>query len=322
MLILPDAWTWDFWVADDGARFHLFFLRASRALLHPDRRHRLASVGHAVSTDLREWTLLADAVVPSDPPAFDDLATWTGSVIQAPDGTWRMFYTGISQADGGMIQRISSAVSHDLTVWQPPEGRQILEADLRWYESADLGPDTDRSDGVAWRDPWVFADPDGNGWHMLITARAREGEALERGTVGHAHSDDLARWRVLEPLSKPGGFGQLEVMQVAEVEGRVALLFSCLAGEMHPGRREPGERAGVWSVAAESPTGPFDLTRARPLTGPDLYSGRLVTDRSGTWNLLAFQNQDESGAFVGGLTDPIPVGWRTGPDGVPHLGIR
>jgi hypothetical protein len=77
MLILPDAWTWDFWVADDGARFHLFF--------------------------------------------------------------------------------------------------------LRWYESADLGPDPDRWDGVAWRVPWVFAHPDGNGWHLLITARGRDGEALERG---------------------------------------------------------------------------------------------------------------------------------------------
>ena len=78
MLELPDSWTWDFWLADTGAEYHLFFLRASRALLDPDRRHYRASVGHAVSTDLVNWDLLPDALVPSDSPAWDDLATWTG----------------------------------------------------------------------------------------------------------------------------------------------------------------------------------------------------------------------------------------------------
>src|SRR5439155_2266683 len=81
MLELPDSWTWDFWLADTGAEYHLFFLRASRALLDPDRRHYRASVGHAVSTDLVNWDLLPDALVPSDSPAWDDLATWTGSVV-------------------------------------------------------------------------------------------------------------------------------------------------------------------------------------------------------------------------------------------------
>ena len=84
-------WVWDFWLADDGERFHLFFLKASRALLDPERRHRRASIGHAVSEDLRSWTELADALVADDAPAPDDLATWTGSVVRGPDGRWRMF---------------------------------------------------------------------------------------------------------------------------------------------------------------------------------------------------------------------------------------
>ena len=29
--------------------------------------------------------------------------------------------------------------------------------------------------GDTWRDPWVFPDPAGDGWHMLITARAAAG---------------------------------------------------------------------------------------------------------------------------------------------------
>ena len=91
MFDLPGSWVWDFWFADDGDRYHLFFLYASRALRDPDARHYRASIGHAVSTDLVEWTQVSDALVRSDAPSFDDLATWTGSVIRHPDGTytWR-----------------------------------------------------------------------------------------------------------------------------------------------------------------------------------------------------------------------------------------
>ena len=49
---LPGSWVWDFWFADDGEQYHLFFLYASRALHDPDARHYRASIGHAVSTDL------------------------------------------------------------------------------------------------------------------------------------------------------------------------------------------------------------------------------------------------------------------------------
>ena len=52
---LADSWVWDFWVADDGEQYHLFFLYASRALQDPELRHHRASIGHAVSPDLRSW---------------------------------------------------------------------------------------------------------------------------------------------------------------------------------------------------------------------------------------------------------------------------
>jgi len=42
MLRLPDSWVWDFWFADTGEAYHVFFLRASRALKDPHRRHRRA----------------------------------------------------------------------------------------------------------------------------------------------------------------------------------------------------------------------------------------------------------------------------------------
>lgn len=62
MLRLPDCWLWDFWLADDGAAHHCFFLKASRALGNPDRRHHHAVVGHATSPDLVNWREVADAL--------------------------------------------------------------------------------------------------------------------------------------------------------------------------------------------------------------------------------------------------------------------
>ncbi|WP_257210771.1 hypothetical protein [Actinomyces ruminis] len=69
-LALADHWLWDHWLADDGEYYHLFFLRASRALHNPDRRHWRAALGHAISDDARNWRLLPDAwCTPTDRPS-------------------------------------------------------------------------------------------------------------------------------------------------------------------------------------------------------------------------------------------------------------
>lgn len=309
MFDLPDSWVWDYWFADDGERYHLFFLYASRALHDPEARHYRASIGHAVSTDLVEWTRVADALVRSDAPAFDELATWTGSVVRHPDGTWFMFYTGATLAPGGQnVQRIGYATSPDLFTWTKAAG-PVLEAKGPWYEKLSSGAWHDE----AFRDPWVFADPDGNGWHMLITARSPEGPVDGRGVIGHAWSADLRTWELREPLSAPSveGFGQLEVLQAEIVDGRPVVIFSCLKEQSTDSRR--AEAAGTWAVPAESLLGPFDIDAAYPLTDEDLYVGRLLQRRSdGRWLLFAFRNIGEDGRFVGGVTDPMPVRWDGG----------
>jgi len=304
MLRLPDAWLWDFWLAQDGETYHLFFLRASRALGEPRRRHMRASIGHAVSTDLTHWTQLADALVTADRPAFDDVATWTGSVVRGPDGRWHKFYTGAGSAEDGLVQRIGLATSNDLLTWQRHLAAPVLAADPRWYEV--LG--TSSWHDEAWRDPWVFPDPDGDGWHMLITARANVGPVDNRGVIGHARSVDLVRWEAQPPLTAPGaGFGHMEVPQVEIVDGRAVLLFSCLGHELAARRRVTGVSGGVWAVTGGSLLGPFDPSAAHPVTDSALYSGRLVRDSDGRWVLLAFRNVDAHGAFVGELSDPMPI---------------
>ncbi|MCU1525782.1 MAG: hypothetical protein JWO18_2676 [Microbacteriaceae bacterium] len=307
MLRLAASWVWDFWIADDGDDYHLFFLKASRALLDPDRRHWRATIGHATSKDLKTWTEHADAVIPDDSPAFDDLATWTGSVVRDDSGLWRMFYTAVSRSEGGLNQRISSVVSDDLFTWRREPARQVLEPDPRWYETAATRKWPDQ----AWRDPWVFRD--GDIWHMLITARANHGDPDNRGVIGHATSSDLATWTVEPPLSEPGsGFGHLEVVQTVLVDGRPVGLFSCLASELSRDRYADDPVGGIWAFPTDSLAGPFRILDAHRITDERLYVGRLIQDRAGQWQILAFRNNDDHGRWVGEITDPQAVQWNDG----------
>ena len=303
MFALPESWVWDFWFADDGERYHLFFLHAPKALKDPQARHYRAAIGHAVSTDLTNWTRVADAIERSEAPAFDDLATWTGSITQHPDGTWYLFYTGSTLVGGQNVQSIGYATSSDLFTWT--KQGQVAGADDRWYEKlSDLGWHDE-----AFRDPFVLPDPDGDGWHLLVTARGRTGPTDDRGVVGHCWSPDLHTWEVRPPLSAVGqGFGQLEVMYTVEVEGRPFLIFSCLRSDLSTARQATGTTGGTWAARADSLLGPYDIADAQLLAGDSLYVGRLIPLReTGEWQFLAFNNVQPDGSFGGTITDPRPV---------------
>ncbi len=293
---------WDSWPIDDHlGNHHLFYLKAPRSLKDPELRHFSPRVGHAVSHDYRRWLELPDALAPNTAPAWDDAATWTGSIIAVPDGGYRMFYTGASASEDGLVQRIGCADSDDLITWTRSGTEALLEADPQWYEKFD-----GRSWGdEAWRDPWVFADPGGVGWHMLITARAAEGELNGRGVIGHAWSADLDCWEARPPLSEPSGFGQLEVIQPFEFEGTGYLLFSCETSEMDPLQHPPGERGGTWILENVDPLGPFDLDRARRVGPDELYAARAVIHQ-GRPHLCGFANLVD-GEFVGEIMDPVPL---------------
>lgn len=306
-LRVPGKWVWDFWLAQQNGHHHVFYLQAPRALGQPGRRHHHASVGHAISADLRSWRLLPDALRPGPPGSWDDLATWTGSVIS--DGRrWYMLYTGISRAEDGLIQRIGLAVSDDLLRWEKHPANPVLEADPRWYELFNPGRWRDQS----WRDPWLLRHPDDGSFHALITARSPAGAPGEAGVVGHARSADLMAWEVLPPVTPPGRFAQVEVPQLVQVDGRYHLLVSCLA-EDHPGG-PPGRgsavgQTGTFTFSADSVLGPYRYTGG-PVAAPDgplgpLYAGKLV-QTGGAWYFMAFRG-DGDRSFIGELTDPLPV---------------
>lgn len=296
---LADHYVWDFWTVLDPAagRHHLFFLKAPRSLGDPDLRHRSARVGHASSVDLRDWTLHPDPL-PYAVDGFDDLASWTGCAVLEGGRCW-LLTTGLSRGDDGSVQRIGSAVSEDLESWSRTP--LLLEADPERHQKAQPSWPEE-----AWRDPWVVRGADGR-WHMYVTARDVSGEP-GCGVIGHATSPDLLEWHHEPPLSVPTGrFEWMEVIQVVEVEGRWVLLFSCLADQM-PGAAV-GE-GGVWSVAIEGPGSEVDVAAAVRLTDESTYVGKVVV-HDGAAHLMAFRNQGPDGGFVGGLTDPVPLRWRS-----------
>ena len=303
-LRLVDKWIWDSWYVFDGERYHAFYLSASRALGDPNRRHRNPVVGHAVSTDLNNWTVVQDALAVSDSPAFDSWTTWTGSVVRGEDGKWWMFYTGTSREDGGDVQTIGAANSYDLMVWNKVSSRPLVRADQRWYDLLDKSIWHDE----AWRDPWVFRfENDPNTWHMLITARANHGDVATRGVLGHATSTNLIDWSVQPPLSEPGqGFGQMEVFQFEIVDGVPVLLFCCGWRELSTARRaEFGERDATYSLAVSADLSNIDFTKAQPFMHPMAYAGRIIKGSDG-WYFIGFLNI-EDGEFVGELCDAVPV---------------
>jgi beta-fructofuranosidase len=302
-LKLPGQWVWDSWFAFDGENHHAFYLQASRALGDPHRRHRNTSVGHAISKDLKNWTVVADAIAPSESPAPDSWTTWTGSVIREDNGQWRMFYTGTSREDAGQRQTVCAATSSDLMTWTKVENLPVVAADPRWFKTLQSGFKNE-----PFRDPWVFKMAGETGWTMLTTAELKEStDPRQAAAMAIAKSDDLVNWVVQPPKSQPDqGFGETEVFQYELVDGVPIILFCCGPIWLSEERKAAGEVGGVYSIPVREDLEDINFENASLFPDTSLYASRLVQDRDGGWNLIAFVNEID-GEFIGELCDPIPV---------------
>ena len=321
-LRLPGQWLWDFWVVRDGADFHVFYLQAPRSLRDPELRHWHATIGHAVSTDLRHWDVLPDALGPGEPGAWDDYTVWTGSIEpdspeSGPRG-WRLLYTGTARATGGLVQRIGLATSPDLLSWSRHAANPVLVPDHGLYEGLDQGAWHEE----AWRDPWLFRDPASGVRHALITARAARGPSPTRGVIGLAAAQTDDRWMVREPITRPGVYGHMEIPQLHQLpDERWCLLFSVpgLPDGLEAGSGEVPRRAGLRGthyLVADAPLGPFEWDSHGVLLADEAgtwYGAKLLEGPDGRLACLAWVAHDEDGGFVGELSDPMEV--VLGPEG-------
>jgi len=317
-LRLPDHWLWDFWVARDGPDFHVFYLQAPRSLRDPDLRHWHVTIGHAVSTDLRTWEVLPDALGPGEPGSWDDYTVWTGSIEpesvpagDRPEG-WRLLYTGTARATGGLVQRIGLATSPDLVTWTRHAGNPVLEPDHGIYEGLGQGAWHEE----AWRDPWLFRDPASVTRQVLITARVAHGPAATRGVIALATADGDDRWSVREPITRPGVYGHMEIPQLHRLaDERWCLLFSVpgLPDGLEAGSGQVPLRAalrGTHYLVADAPMGPFEWQSHGVLLADEAgtwYGAKLLEGPDGRLACLAWVARDARGAFAGELSDPMEV---------------
>lgn len=308
MLALDGKWIWDFWLAQNHGVWHAYFLQADKSLVNPELRHWNVSYGHATSNDLRNWTHLGTCFTPSRSPAWDDMATWTGSVVQGDDGQWHLFYTGSTKAENGLKQRIGHATSTDMHNWRRVGDGFALDIDMRWYEEYTPSQWHDR----AMRDPWVMRDPGGDGWLMYFTARIPGvAEPNDGGAIGFARSPDLMTW-TLHPPVFTGGFGQLEVPQVFAHQGRWYCLFCTAADHWSAANASAvpsGPVTGTHYLIADRPEGPWRLAPFPFLDGnnpPRRYAGKIVV-MDGGLSMMAFQHSGPDGTFIGTVGDPLPI---------------
>ena len=120
----------------------------------------------------------------------------------------------------------------------------------------------------------------------------------------------MRSWEIGAPISEPAGFGQLEVPQVRLVDGRPLLVFTCHPDEQSEQRKRAAGLFSTWCVAGDSPTGPWDVARARPFTRePALFAAPLVRQRDGSWALIGFRNADGTQLEI---LDPIQVRLQDG----------
>lgn len=318
VIAIKDKWIWDSWYAKDGDIWHGFFLQADKSLVDPDLRHFNVSQGHAVSRDLVDWTHLGTMFRPAEGPAWDDYTTWTGSVIRDDAGLWHLFYTGTSRAENGMYQRIGHATSTDLHSWERVGDGLALDLAGEHADTYEKDHMIGHWHDRAMRDPWVMRDPQGKGWLMYFTARAPGIEEPNAGgAIGFATSDDLYTWTLRPPVFT-GGFGQLEVPQVFERNGRWYCLF-CTASihwSKHYTATHPGEPVtGTHYLIADHPRGPWRVAPGPFLDGAEpcrRYAARIVEEK-GELFILGFADGGKD-RFGGHVMNPERV--LVGEDGL------
>jgi beta-fructofuranosidase len=313
VVFVPEqCYLWDFWLVtpqelgDERAPYHLFYLQAPRHLPDPRLRHGMATVGHAVSHDLRDWECCGTILEAGAPGSWDDRAIWTGSVIMR-DGLAYLFYTALSKAERVPVQRIGLAISTDLVHWERDPGNPLLEVDTHWYEAQG----TERREAQTWRDPYIVYSSEEETCYMFLSARVNSGPWDGRGVIGLARSRNLLSWEVLPPVSTPGDFTEMEVPQVIPVNGRYYLLFCAsrhAAGKL--ALTQGGGWYGTHYLVSDRLTGPYHPLTGEPLVADAIgtyYAGKLVRDSAGGLVFLAWRQWDERGNFCGGLSNPAAV---------------
>lgn len=203
----------------EGAIYHCYYIRGTEGSGTSSERE----LGHAVSTDLRTWTVLAPAVA-AGPTPWDARNVWAPAVIHDPPpypGQVLMLYTGANQL---VVQRTGQATSGSLFgPWLKPPSNPWLQPDSTAY----LWNTT--TSFSAFRDPFYFNY--GGLHHLLHTVEIPNGAGGRRGAIHHLTSPDFVSWTDVGPLLTHNGpanvsWHELESVQLHHAVGYWHLFYS------------------------------------------------------------------------------------------------
>jgi hypothetical protein len=181
----------DFALIKHEGVYHLFYIRHN---VYEPPEETQNDLGHAISSDLWNWTQLP-AVIPARDSSWDCTHIWAPSVVEQ-DGVFYLFYTGVSSIPGvtNDWQRIGVATSTDLMQWNRMDVPAYACTNVPWTVC-----DSTRAIG-AFRDPFVMPDPAQPGqWLMYYSTHpASDSSGMVVGMA--ASSGDLTDWSDIGPL--------------------------------------------------------------------------------------------------------------------------
>ena len=271
---------WDNWILKDADKLHRYYLAASKKFT-PDERHSNAYIRHVISEDSgKTWTDQGPVLKPTQDGSWPNLVIWSGSAIKYKNEIL-LFVTGRSKEDG-FVQKIGVARSKD--------GHNFSKIKLILSPEEKFNYDISDDDGVimAWRDPFVFKDPESNSYHMFFAAKEKEDGVIKAG-IGHAIAldDSLENWKLLAPLKLSDSFPQIEVPSLAYHDNSYYLFVST--------QNFPSEKTNL-KKEAEFKYYKFDKLDGewilqKTLAKSDIYAATVFEMKPGKYYATAFWSE-------------------------------
>lgn len=253
-----------------AGRFHVYYLR--------DRRQHASMGGcgghqwaHLSTTDLRHWEEHPLAL-PIDGATVGSICT--GSVFHHCE-TYHAFHS-LRMADGSPAP-LCVATSRDAVHFGP---RRVIATLPEPY------------DHQATRDPVVFADTTGTGFHLLATAARRESDGRVHGCLAHFTSADLQTWERREPFLVLDEPTQPECPDYFAWRGWHYLIFSLHGIARYRKSRHP---FGPWEAPADDRLDPTDarVMKTAAFTGDRRLGAAFVPDGAGWGGTLCLRELEQ-----------------------------
>ena len=304
---------WDTWYCKKRGtdEIHAFYLQLRRPGSNRTEVEE-ASLGHAVSTNLLDWTELPPIIPPEQPGKIGDLQSWTGSTIEH-EGRYYMFYTMRSSCDAYKIQRIGMAVSDDLMTWEKYEGNPIINPDPRWYNTEE-NPAVHGL--VCCRDLMVVKHDEKLGYFGVFATRTIT-EEIQEGTVfAGAYTENFTDWEQTPPVyqSPDNKYSIVEMPDLYYMDGKWILTW--LEDNLYGNREVLGtfyNTCGTVYAVSDRLEGPYVEPKDNILLSSMAYNGfscRTVDFKGKKYVLYSRGeriNENEQKPIMGSLSTPKEV---------------